>query len=68
MPEFVLEETLCDPLIGVAVDNRATPSLEPTDGEGQEVSKPGGQLLPALEEYFEPLIASSVRQGWLLVP
>jgi hypothetical protein len=61
MPELVVNDRQFESLGGIAVDNRSTPTLEPADVPGEEGGAAQEQLLQSLEEYFEPLVSSSVK-------
>lgn len=61
MPELVVDDGQFEFLGGIAVDNRSTPTLEPTEVPAEEHSTSQEQLLQSLEEYFEPLVSSSVK-------
>lgn len=61
VPELVVNDRQFEYLSGVAVDNRSTPTLEPADLPTEQGDAAREQLLQALQEYFEPLMASSVK-------
>ena len=61
MPELVVNDRQFESLGGIAVDNRSTPTLEPADLPREEGGAAQEQLLQSLEEYFEPLVSSSVK-------
>ena len=61
MPELVVSDGQFESLGGIAVDNRSTPTLEPADVPAEEGGAAQEQLLQSLEEYFEPLVSSSVK-------
>ena len=61
MPEFAVDDKQIESLGGIAVDNRSTPTLEPAGVSSEEGSAAQEQLLRSLEEYFEPLVSSSVK-------
>ncbi len=61
MPELVVNDRQFESLAGIAVDNRSTPTLEPAEVPTEEGGAAQEQLLRSLEEYFEPLMSSSVK-------
>lgn len=61
MPELVVDDRQFESLGGIAVDNRTTPTLEPAEVPAEEGGAAQEQLLQSLEEYFEPLVSSSVK-------
>jgi hypothetical protein len=61
MPEFVVSGRLLESLIGVVIDNRAVPTLDPSDASVEEGGSTEEELVRSLEDYFEPLASSSVR-------
>jgi hypothetical protein len=61
MPELVVDDRQFESLAGIAVDNRSTPMLESTAIVPEESGATHDQLLKSLENYFEPLISSSVK-------
>ena len=61
VPEVVVNDRQFEFLGGIAVDNRSTPTLEPSEVPTDEIGAAQEQLLHSLEEYFEPLVPSSVK-------
>jgi hypothetical protein len=61
MPELVVNDGQFETLGGVAVDNRSTPTLEPAEMPAEDGGAEQEELLQSLEEYFEPLVSSSVK-------
>jgi hypothetical protein len=61
MPEFSVDENQFQTLRGIACDNRSTPELESPDFLADGGGSAQEQLLQELEEYFEPLVSSSVK-------
>jgi hypothetical protein len=61
MPEHIVTDRHFDALGGIAIDNRSTPTLDPAATLAAEGDAAQEQLLQSLEEYFEPLVSSSVK-------
>jgi hypothetical protein len=61
MPELVVNDGQFECMGGIAVDNCSTPTLEPAEVPAVESAAAQEQLLQSLEDYFEPLVSSSVK-------
>ncbi|CAM5320011.1 sacsin N-terminal ATP-binding-like domain-containing protein [Eoetvoesiella caeni] len=61
MPELAVDDELFDSLCGIAVDNRTTPIFQPTEMPAEDSGNAQEQLLQSVQDYFEPLVSSSVK-------
>lgn len=61
VPEVVANDRQFEFLGGIAVDNRSTPTLELAEMLADESGAAQEQLRHSLEEFFEPLVSSSVK-------